>query len=224
MMIIYVGDSKDVYKRIRTNHCNGNVEASALRRYIAEAMGFKIRRQRRSSGSVRVRIGLPDPHKGESAISTYIYQGKWKILLLEDYTVAHDFQWYLIENLKPLLNREGRQYQTDKSQRYGGLMKQLTSSPFVDCNGLDNVYSGPGIYIFYHEQKPNSIEELDSSKEEIEKRRHQEEYRELIDLLNKLKSRGKISAAQWREYNFQWRESPQERRDDLVRNLKYMLG
>jgi len=60
-------------------------------------------------------------------------------------------------------------------------------------------------------------------KEESEKRKRRQEFRELIDLLNKLKTRGKISPAQWREFSLHWRESPQERRDDLVRNLRYML-
>jgi len=48
LMIIYVGDSKDVIKRIRTNHCKGNVEASALRKYVAEALGYRIKITKRS--------------------------------------------------------------------------------------------------------------------------------------------------------------------------------
>ena len=41
--IIYVGDSGKVMSRLRSNHCRGNVEASALRKYVAEAMGYKLR-------------------------------------------------------------------------------------------------------------------------------------------------------------------------------------
>jgi len=59
--------------------------------------------------------------------------------------------------------------------------------------------------------------------EESEKGKRQEEFREFLDLLNKLKSRGKISTVQWREYNREWRESTPERKADLVQNLRYML-
>ena len=157
MFVIYVGDSKNVYKRIKTNHCGGNVEASALRMSVAEAMGFKIKRERRSSGSVRVRVDLPDPSQGEKAISKYLRQGKWRILLLDDYDSAHDFQRYLIENLKPLLNQEYKPYKTDKVQLYRDLMNQLDSSSLVNCSNLDRAYSGPGVYILYHGQKPNNV-------------------------------------------------------------------
>ncbi len=43
-----------------------------------------------------------------------------------------------------------------------------------------------------------------------------------IVLLNKLKGRGKISAAQWRTYGEKWQKSPQ-RRDTLVQQLTFML-
>ena len=156
MFVIYVGDSRNVYKRIITNHYNGNVEASALRRYIAEAMGFNVRRQRRSSGSVRVRIDLPDPHYGENEVSDYVLHGMWKILLLDDYGFAHDFQWYLIEDLKPLLNRDCKQYNPNNFEEYNDLMQQLTDSPFITYSALDQNYSGPGIYVLYHQRKPLS--------------------------------------------------------------------
>lgn len=134
MYVIYVGDSTNIYRRLKTNHCSGNVKASALRRHVAEAMGFTIRRERRSSGSTRVRIDLPTPNQGEKAVSDYIRRGKWRILLLDDYNVAHDFQWYVIEKLKPLLNREYRNYQPHKSGLYGTLIKRLTKSAFVNCS------------------------------------------------------------------------------------------
>ncbi len=162
MLVIYVGDSKTVYKRIRTNHCNGNVEASALRRYVAEAMGFKIKRQRRASGSVRVRLDLTDPQQGESKISKYICQGKWKILLLDDYVITHDFQWYLIENLKPLLNRECQQYQTANSELYDDLSKRLIDSQFITCSLINRDYSSLGVYILYHQRKPSNEDEISS--------------------------------------------------------------
>jgi hypothetical protein len=42
MFVIYVGDSKNVVNRIRTNHCSGNVEGSAMWRHIAEAKGGNV--------------------------------------------------------------------------------------------------------------------------------------------------------------------------------------
>jgi hypothetical protein len=136
--------------------CSGNVEGSVLRRHVAEAIGFKIRRERRPSGSTRVRIDLPVPNQGEKAVSDYISRGKWRILLLDDYDVAHDFQWYVIEKLKPLLNRECQNYQPNKSGLYGNLIKRLTKSAFVDCSSFNKSRSRPGIYVLYHEQKPNN--------------------------------------------------------------------
>ena len=66
MIYVYVGDSRDVVKRIIVCHCNGNVEASALRKAVAEAMGYRLKKSRRESGSIRVRIDLPNPNEGEA--------------------------------------------------------------------------------------------------------------------------------------------------------------
>ncbi|MDH5703703.1 MAG: hypothetical protein OEY99_05770 [Aigarchaeota archaeon] len=57
MYVIYIGDSKDVLKQIKTNHCTGNIEASALRRHIAEALGYGLRHQKRSSDRSNTVIG-----------------------------------------------------------------------------------------------------------------------------------------------------------------------
>ncbi len=156
MHVIYVGDSKNVYLRLKRNHCSGNVEASTLRRHVAEALGFRLRRERRPSGSTRVRIDLPAPKQGEKAVSDYIRRGKWRILLLDDYDVAHDFQWYVIDKLKPLLNREYQNYQPNKSALYGKLIERLIKSAFVDCSSLNKSLSSSGLYVLYHEQKPNN--------------------------------------------------------------------
>jgi len=52
MKVIYVGDARDVVKRIQNNHCGGNVEASALRKAVAEAMGYSLKRTRARSGDL----------------------------------------------------------------------------------------------------------------------------------------------------------------------------
>ena len=51
MKTIYVGDSKDVVKRIKNNHCSGNVEASAFRKHLAVAMGYKLKKTKIETGS-----------------------------------------------------------------------------------------------------------------------------------------------------------------------------
>jgi len=153
-MIIYVGDAHNVIKRIRTNHCSGNVEASALRKHVAEAKGYRIRSTRRSSGSTRVRIDLPNPRMGGKDVSDYIRSGKWRYVICNSYTEANDFQWYAIEQLNPALNRNCKPWNRGNLQRYQTLLAQLTSSPELNCDQLHGMQSGPGVYVLYHQQKP----------------------------------------------------------------------
>jgi ADP-ribosylglycohydrolase len=58
MLVIYVGDSRDVIKRIRKDHCgNGtNVEASALRERVAENKGFQIKKTNRGYAGGAMRL------------------------------------------------------------------------------------------------------------------------------------------------------------------------
>lgn len=60
------------------------------------------------------------------------------------------------------------------------------------------------------------------TKEQRMKLESQYLFRGLIDLLDKLKMSGKISAAQWRTYRDQWQESRQGR-NALVQRLSFML-
>ena len=155
--VIYVGDARNVVKRILSNHCKGNVEASALRKHIAEAMGYKLTKTRRPSGSTRVRIDLSDPQIGENKISVYIESGKWRYVICQSYNEAHDFQWYVIELLNPLLNKERRQWNREKSDRYAILFQKLLSNPLLNCRKLYGRYTGPGVYVFYHNTPPNAF-------------------------------------------------------------------
>jgi len=152
-MIIYVGDARDVIKRIRTNHCSGNVEASALRRHVAEAKGYKIKSTKRLSGSMRVRINLPNPQNGEMDVSNYIRSGEWKYVIWNSYAEANDFQWYVIDQLKPLLNKDHKSWDPENRQRYQSLLTRLTSSPPLNCDQLHGMRSGPGVYVFYHQRR-----------------------------------------------------------------------
>ncbi len=155
-MIIYVGDARNVIKRILTNHCSkgSNVEASALRRHVAEAKEYRIKSTRRPSGSKRVRIDLPSPRTGEADVSNYIHSGEWKYIICNSYDEANDFQCYAIDQLKPLLNKNRKPWNHRNLQRYQALLSQLTSSQALNCDQLHGMQSGPGIYVFYHQRGP----------------------------------------------------------------------
>lgn len=153
-MVIYVGDSGDVVNRLITTHCSGNVEGSALRLRVARAKGWGITRARRPSGSPRVRIDLPDPRTGEAEVSHYIRSGEWQYVLCDSYEEAHDFQWFTIEQLRPLLNSELRPWQQQNAQRYQALLGQLLSAHPLRCTELRGRSTGPGVYALHHQQTP----------------------------------------------------------------------
>ncbi|MEM3705704.1 MAG: hypothetical protein QXX59_07255 [Candidatus Bathyarchaeia archaeon] len=160
-MNIYVGDASDVVKRILTNHCSfsSNVEASALRCAVAEAMGYRLKRTKRPSGSTRIRIDLPNPREGEDIVSAYIHAGRWKYIICESYDEAHDFQWYVIDQLKPLLNKNVKPWNKQKTITYQSLLQQLLASKPMSCAEFSKEYTGPGVYVFLHEQIPKEFPE-----------------------------------------------------------------
>jgi len=154
MIVIYAGDAGDVVKRIRSNHCGGNIEASALRKHIAENKGYPIKKTRRSSGSYRVRLDLPDPKAGEQDISAYLRTGLWKFVICDSHGEAQDFQWYVIDVLKPLLNVHHKTWNRENLARYQALLAELTSAPGMSCEQLRNTASSSGVYVFFHEAAP----------------------------------------------------------------------
>jgi hypothetical protein len=125
MFVIYVGDSKNVVNRIRTNHCSGNVESSAMRLHIAEAKRYTFKRSRRTSGAMRVRINLPNPSEGEADVSRYIRSGWWKYVICDSDDEARDFQWYAINHFRPILNKDGRSWGKEYVSRYEKLLRPL---------------------------------------------------------------------------------------------------
>ena len=154
MLIIYVGDASDFVRRIRTNHCSGNVEGSALRHHIAEAKRYTLKRSKRPGGSMRVRIDRPDPREGEADVSRYIRSGWWKYVICDSDEEARDFQWYVIDHLQPVLNRDGRSWKKDIASRYEELLRALEEAEALSCDQLRERQSGPGVYVFLHEQRP----------------------------------------------------------------------
>jgi hypothetical protein len=154
MLCIYVGDSGDVLRRLRRDHRGGNVEASALRRHIAEAMGFTFTRTIRSSGSTRIRIAPPHERTGELAVTAYLHSGHWKYVLCDSYAEASEFQWFTIDRLAPLTNRRHGSWLRAHRQRHEALLSALEGRTFVDWSCLDGLESGPGVYVLYHEVPP----------------------------------------------------------------------
>jgi len=153
-MVIYVGDTHNVINRILSNHCRGNVEGSALRKHLAQARGYGIKSIKRPSGTTKIRIDLPNPQEGELQVSNYIRSGKWRYVICDSYREAHDFQWYVIEQLKPLLNKDYQSWDRNNLQKYQTLLAQLTNSLALTCTQLRGMQSGPGVYTLYHQQVP----------------------------------------------------------------------
>ena len=154
MLTIYVGDSRNVVRRIRCDHCNGNVEASALRRHVAEMIGYTFTKTRRESGSRRIRLNLPEPQGGEQVISDYLRSAVWKYILCESYEEAHDFQWYCIDRLRPHLNSGKKKWDERNAERYLRLLNNLVASTGYSYTRLDQNQTGPGVYVLYHSNYP----------------------------------------------------------------------
>lgn len=157
MFFIYVGDSKkNVINRILTNHCSGNVEGSGLREAVAQKMGIVIARIKRPSGNYKIRINLPIPKEGEDKISEYIRSGTWRYIICRSYDEAHDFQWFLIDQLEPILNKVRKPWKKENTKRYICLLNLLEISPILNYRQLRGRHSGPGTYVLYHEEIPHN--------------------------------------------------------------------
>jgi len=156
MNCMYVGDSSNVINYIRYTHCSGDVEGSSIRFHIAECMGYSFIRIKRPSGSYRLQIDSPSRKAEEAKITNYIRSGKWRYVLCQSYQEAHDFQWYVIDKLKPLLNKHCETWDKTKIQRYNQLFSQFQQCSTLSYVQLKGMPSGPGVYVFYHDQIPRA--------------------------------------------------------------------
>ena len=154
MKIIYIGDANNLLKRIKSNHCSGNVEGSALRQHIAEAMGYNLKRTKRPSRTMRIRINSKEPRQAEKRVTSFIRNGKWRIITLSNYETAYDFQWFAIDKLRPLLNRKSKDYIQTNVALYTSFLKSLKNSSLLDYENVINIEPKPGVYIFYHTLNP----------------------------------------------------------------------
>ena len=151
--VIYIGESNNVKRRIINNHCFGNVDISALRRNIAKEFGYEIQKEKNSKGeSVYFLI----KSNYELEITKYIISGFWKIIILDKKEIAKDFQYFLINKLKPLLNKEKKNYDINKKDYYESLLKELEKQRCLSCDDVLNHKNlcKPGIYVFCHHILP----------------------------------------------------------------------
>lgn len=154
MQVLYVGDARNVKKRILNNHGKGNVESSILRKHIASILGLKIKTELRTHGSYRIRIDEPVKGRGEKDISEFIKRGRWRVIILEDYEEAHKLQWYIIGRLSPPFNRRIKMGERFDETRYGVVFQQLMDSPELGLDDISKSKEEPGIYVFYNTSAP----------------------------------------------------------------------
>ncbi len=154
MLVIYVGYSGDIIKRILKQHCSGNVNGSVLREQIAEKLGYELEITH-PNGIRRIRIDLPNPRDGENEVSNYIKSGEWRYVICESAEEARDFNNYVINQLNPLVNVQHPQWNIGNENRYRGLFRRLNKSKRFTCKSIRGKQTGPGVCVFYHESEPS---------------------------------------------------------------------
>jgi hypothetical protein len=145
-----------VIARILTCHCSGNAEGSTLRKHVAYSMGFQLSITRRPSGTRKVRLDMPDPRLGEARITAYIRSGSWKYVLCASYEEANAFQWFAIEELDPLLNRDRRTGDEFPTERFRNLLTDLEGSGPYTFSVLRRLPTGPGVYALCRDSGPTT--------------------------------------------------------------------
>jgi hypothetical protein len=94
-------------------------------------------------------------HDGEKDVSKYLKSGRWRYLVCDSEDEAHDFQWYVIDQLKPPLNIMREPWNQNRAGKYRLLLDKLLESPMVVADQLDSKETGPGVYVFYHQNMPS---------------------------------------------------------------------
>lgn len=149
-MLRYIGDSKNIRNRVR-QHCKGNVESSALRKTIAREMGLDVRAEKRLSGSSKYTI---HPLSGEEMVSSYIQSGTWKVISCQTAEDARDFQWYAIDNLRPMLNKYMQFWNKNSEGDYQELLDEMLRSNSMVYTSISTFPTQPGVYSLWHDSTP----------------------------------------------------------------------
>jgi hypothetical protein len=147
---LYVGMGKNLQKRIISNHCQGDVNSSVLRKTIAKLFGLKIDRFKRDTGKKSSGYKLnADFNGGEKKISEYIQGGEWQFIECESPEEAADFELFVIEKLRPVYNHS---YNHKKEDDYMQKFDRLISSKKISYVDRKDVNEKPGVYVFYHRE------------------------------------------------------------------------
>ncbi len=148
LRVVYVGESGRVKYRILNNHCFGNVDVSALRRSIAKyVFKYEVRKEKCNNKNAKFLINP----LYELEITKYVLSGFWKVIFIDDRKEAKDFQYFLINKLKPLLNRMGGIYDTSNEKIYKKWFESLENAPLLSYKEILELECGTGVYVFYHE-------------------------------------------------------------------------
>jgi len=119
-------------------------------------MGYGFEVTNRPSGTKKIRISSPNPGDGEEQVSNYIRSGEWKHILCKSHDEAHDFKWYAIDKLNPMLNANCKPWKQKKLASYRSLLRKLKKSSMFSCEELKKLKTGPGVCVFYHKNEPRS--------------------------------------------------------------------
>jgi len=155
-MILYIGDTNNIWSRICEKHCSGGMGGSALRRTLAVTKGYSILRTRRKSGnSYKTSIDCGDPKSVKASISLYLKSGTWTLVKCHTPIEAEDFQWYAIDKLRPRLNKAKRKWDLNNESRYQYLLEELQNSRQYHYKAIKkNEWTLPGVYVFSNESEP----------------------------------------------------------------------
>jgi hypothetical protein len=153
MSLIYVGRSGEVGTRIK-QHSKGTVHQSPIRKWVSSEWDELV-----ASIPHRTAKGKPYRRKStgkelEGEVSKYMQEGSWKAIPCKDDREAHDFEWYCVETLKPIVpDKTCKPLRKESSAGNKSLLDQLP-----DVAGRDQV-RGSGVYFFYHDELPKDWRE-----------------------------------------------------------------
>lgn len=154
-MNIYIGESENTYKRVY-QHFSASIEASVLRKDIAESRHYQINRVIREAGNVKVTLANL---AHERNITEYLEGGKWKFVICVNRAEAQDFKYFAISRLNPILNPARNGYLPANIDRCEQLLAELINCQEHTLNRrtLHAIPKLVGVHLFISDQNPGQI-------------------------------------------------------------------
>lgn len=121
-VVVYVGAAANVLEEIRKQHCLGRTPGSVLREQLAS--------------------------RGRSA--AHLHSGRWRCMPCTSLDEAIDLRSYLVQRLRPALNKESSPWKREYSVLYHSLVQELNTLEALGCDELEATFAGPGVYVYYH--------------------------------------------------------------------------